>query len=555
MKRGVQATSMIGPWPMNARIVAGIALYIALYLTLDWISIVQPVGPLGMTPWNPSAGLSFALFLHYGFRFVPASFVAILLADVLFRDLSPGPVAIVVSALTIAFGYAAAAWVLRHRVGLSLRLTAQRDLLWLLAAALIAPAIIAVPVVSLFVASDLLTWAGADAAGLHFYVGDVIAIAVLTPFLLLMLDPERRSRALQHPSWTEYTLQLAAIVLGLWIMFGRESSNHFEYSYVLFLPLIWIALRSGLIGATWGIVATQVGLVAAIQLKGYGADILAQFQLLMLAVAVTGLVLGAAVDERQRAELRLREHGAELAQAARLTITGELAASLAHELNQPLTALIGFARACQTILHSPGAAEAQTRSEAAGLIDRAVQQATRAAEIIRTTRELLRGGSVPREAVTPDLIVKAALDLMRADAVRHYVRIATRLDPAAPAVFADPIQIEQVLLNLLRNGIEAISQANPALREIELVVARAADPRMVEFTVRDSGPGISPEIRSRLFQPFASTKLTGMGLGLSISRSIIEAHGGRIWAMPARAGAGAEFRFTVPVFMDEGNDD
>jgi two-component system sensor kinase FixL len=86
-------------------------------------------------------------------------------------------------------------------------------------------------------------------------------------------------------------------------------------------------------------------------------------------------------------------------------------------------------------------------------------------------------------------------------------------------------------------------------------VNRAADPRMVEFAVRDSGPGISPEIRSRLFQPFASTKLTGMGLGLSISRSIIEAHGGRIWAMPARAGAGAEFRFTVPVFMEEGNDD
>ena len=383
----------------------------------------------------------------------------------------------------------------------------------------------------------------------------MIGIAVLTPYLLMMADPERRSRALQHPNWTEYVLQLAAIALGLWIMFGREPTNHFEYSYVLFLPLIWIALRSGLMGATWGIVATQIGLVAAIQLKGYGADILAQFQLLMLAVAVTGLILGAAVDERQRAELRLREHGAELAQAARLTTTGELAASLAHELNQPLTALIGFARACQTILRSPGAAEANARTEAATLIDRAVQQATRAAEIIRTTRELLRGGNVPREDVSPELIIKAAIDLMRADAVRHYVRVAARVEPITPRVFADPIQIEQVLLNLLRNGIEAISLANPPLREIEVTASRAADSRMVEFAVRDTGPGISPEIGGRLFQPFASTKLTGMGLGLSISRSIIEAHGGRIWAMPARAGAGAEIRFTVPVFMEEGNDD
>jgi C4-dicarboxylate-specific signal transduction histidine kinase len=308
-------------------------------------------------------------------------------------------------------------------------------------------------------------------------------------------------------------------------------------------------------GATWGIVATQIGLVAAIHFKGYGADILAQFQLLMLAVAVTGLILGAAVDERARAELSLREHGADLAHASRLTTSGELAASLAHELNQPLTALVGFARACQTILRSPHASEETARGEAAALIDRAVQQATRAGEIIRTTRELLRGGAVPREKVTPELIVRAALDLSRVDAVRNYVRIATRIDPATPDVFADPIQVEQVLLNLLRNGIEAIAQANPTMREIELRVRPAADSRMVEFAVHDTGPGVSAEIGERLFKPFASTKATGMGLGLSISRSIIEAHGGRIWAEPGRPGAGAEFRFTVPVYMEERNGD
>jgi two-component system, LuxR family, sensor kinase FixL len=553
MYRGAPELNLTGPLAWNLRTVIGTLLYLALYLTLDWISIIQPVGPLGMTPWNPSAGLSFALLLVYGVFFVPAYFIALLVADILFRDLAITPLVTLVSALAIALGYSVAAWVLRQRVGMSLRLSSQRDLLCLLAAALVAPAIIALPMVLLFGAAGIMSWTDAGAAFLHFWVGDVIAIAVLTPFLLLMVDRERRAQGLHHPTPAEPVLQLAAIILSLWIMFGFEPSNHFEYSYLLFLPLIWIALRSGLSGATWGIVATQIGLVAAIHLKGYGADILAQFQLLMLAVAVTGLILGAAVDDRQRAELNLREHGADLAHASRLTTSGELAASLAHELNQPLTALVSFARACQTILRSPGAAEETARGEAAALIDRAVQQATRAGEIIRTTRELLRGGSVPREKVAPELIVRAALDLSRVDAVRQYVRIVTRIDPTTPDVFADPIQVEQVLLNLLRNGIEAIAQDNPPTREIELRVRPAEDGRMVEFIVHDTGLGISAEIGERLFKPFASTKATGMGLGLSISRSIIEAHGGRIWTEPGRPGAGADFRFTVPVYMEERN--
>src|SRR5258708_31715726 len=184
---------------------------------------------------------------------------------------------------------------------------------------------------------------------LRYWVGDVIGIAVLTPFLLLLMDRERRLAVRQSWSAIEAVLQLTVIALALWIMFGREQLQHFEFSYLLFLPLIWIALRGGLMGATWGIVATQVGLIVATQIKGFDAYVVTQDQLLMLAVAVTGLLLGIVVEERRRADAALRwakKHEAELAQAARLTTTGEMAAAIAHELNQPLTSAISYAVFC-----------------------------------------------------------------------------------------------------------------------------------------------------------------------------------------------------------------
>ncbi len=375
--------------PGLPRLALGIVLYLALYVALDWISLIEPFGTLGIAPWNPPAGLSFALLLLYGPRFMPVTMAAVLLTDILFRDLAQAPLAMLASAAVIAGGYALAAFVLRQRLRFAPTLERSRDLWLLLCVAGAATGIVAGTVVGLFAGSGLIGLAEAIETALHFWVGDLIGIAVLTPFLLLLFDRERRRAALRAASAAEYGLQLLAIAGGLWVIFGLESLNHFEFSYVLFLPLIWIALRDGLPGAVWGVAATQAGLMLAVQLKGFDADIVTQFQVLMLAVAVTGLCLGAVVDERQRAESWLKDHEAELAQAARLTATGEMAGALAHELNQPLTALIGFARACQAVLEAP-AHGVRAGLAAPELIDQAVHQALRIGEIIRSTREFLR---------------------------------------------------------------------------------------------------------------------------------------------------------------------
>jgi two-component system sensor kinase FixL len=653
--------SLAGLWGGRLRFV--VVVYVALYVLLDWASLIDRSSPLGITPWNPPAGLSFALLLRYGWGFAPAVFAAVVLSDLLFRDVREAPWALGLAAAVIAGGYAAAALVLRRKIRLSPALDRRNDLIALLGVALAAASVVAPVVIALFCAAGLLGWDDFTELALRFWVGDVLGIVVLAPFLLLMFAEGRRWPALVRPGAAiEYGLQLAAIGLGLWIIFGLESANHFEFSYVLFLPLIWIALRDGLTGAAWGIVATQIGIIVAIQVKGFDTETVTQFQFLMLAVAVTGFFLGGVVDERQRAESNLRDsearlqtvvstapdailtyeeggritsanraaaamfgagqraltgtplqkvlpqmgaattlaagtemtaqrtdgttftaevsvgradlagrtlhvavvrditerkraeaalqqHEAQLAHAARLTAAGEMAAGLAHELNQPLAAAISFARACEEVLKAPPEKLAEARGEASALIGEAVQQALRAGEIIRRTREFLRRGDLRPRAIGAAELIKTTLDLVRTEIALQRVAVSTEIAPGLPPVFADPIQIEQVILNLVRNSMEEIVRAGSAERRIALS-ARPAAEGMIEFAVADSGPGVPPELAHRLFTPFATTKDSGMGLGLSISRSIIEAHGGRIWAETKPAGAGAEIRFTLPAYSE-----
>jgi signal transduction histidine kinase len=405
-------------------------------------------------------------------------------------------------------------------------------------------------VVAIFCLGGLIQWPAFPDAAIHFWVGDVLGIAVLAPFLLLILEG-RLQAALSYNRRGEYALQLLAIGAALWVVFGIDSADHFEFSYVLFLPLIWIGLRGGLAAATCGIVVTQLGLIAAIQLKGgYESGTVAQFQLLLLAVAITGLLLGAVVDAEQRLKLRERE----LAHVARIAATGEMAASLAHELNQPLTALIGLARACQNLLGPDRSDREKARLAAAGLIDQVVQQALRAGEIIRRTRAFLGRGETQHSRVEIPDAIETVLDLLRSELQHGGVRLTKTFEERLPPVIADRVQIEQVLINLVRNSIEAVKQnAQGSPPGIALRAGAAQrDMGFVEIAVADTGPGFPAEIVDRLFTPFAGTKEGGMGLGLSISRSIIEAHGGRIWAAPTARGA--EIRFTLPIYSEPSED-
>jgi two-component system sensor kinase FixL len=244
------------------------------------------------------------------------------------------------------------------------------------------------------------------------------------------------------------------------------------------------------------------------------------------------------LSERQVAEARLQELQAELVHISRLTAMGEMASTLAHELNQPLTAIANYLKGSRRLLaDSADPAAPQLR----GAMEKATEQAIRAGQIIRRLRDFVSRGETERRVEHLAKLIEEASALALVGAKEHGIRVTFRLDPQADMVLADRVQIQQVLLNLMRNAVDAMVDANR--RELT-VSSRALPDDLVEIAVADTGLGIAPEIAGQLFQPFVTTKREGMGVGLSISSTIVEAHGGRIWAEP-NEGGGTVFRFTL----------
>ena len=253
--------------------------------------------------------------------------------------------------------------------------------------------------------------------------------------------------------------------------------------------------------------------------------------------------IGAAVDITQEREtaLTVQRQRDELAHVARISTMGELAASLAHELNQPLTAILSNAQAAQRFL----AADPGNVGEVLAILRDIVEDDMRAGEVIRRVRELIRKGDLEIAALDLETIVRDVVMLIHSDAVLHHVNILLQMDPRAPKVHGDKVQLQQVVLNLLLNAFQAMKDCPVTERQVT-VRTELDDGHKVIVAVSDRGEGLKDDQLEKIFQPFYTTKNDGLGLGLAISRSIVEAHGGRLWAQnnPDR---GATFHFTVPV--------
>jgi two-component system sensor kinase FixL len=249
------------------------------------------------------------------------------------------------------------------------------------------------------------------------------------------------------------------------------------------------------------------------------------------------------LTERQEAERRLQEMQSELVHVSRLTALGEMASALAHELNQPLSAISNYVTGSRQLLAREGSDPEKIRDA----LERASEQALRAGQIIRRLREFVARGETERQTERLPKLLEEASALALVGAREHGVRVRFDLDPAAELVVADKVQVQQVVLNLIRNALDAMEGS--ARRELRIASHARGD--MVEIEVADTGAGISDDVAQQLFHPFVTTKETGMGIGLSISRTIVEAHGGRITA-ERNEDCGATFRFTLRAAEIEG---
>lgn len=506
--------------------------YLAGYVLLDWASYFRPVPGLNITPWNPQQALAIALLIRAPRR-AWLVFAGLLLAEVVVRGRPAEWFTTLAAAAALTLTFAVIAHALRRTVDLAFPLARHRELLWL--ALIVTAGSLASAVLFVLVHAGSIPAAGlALEAVVRYWVGDAVAVLVLLPLLLLAMAPARRmglSVVLRSPSWWAGA---ALTVAALWVVFGRGEQDYFKFFYLLVPPVVWAAVRFGVQGAVLSSLFTQAGLLAAAQIALRQDLTLLELQVLMAATSVTGLLLGVAMDERARAEADLRA-------SLRFSAAGQMAAALAHELSQPLTALSNYAEACQSLAQHPSGLDAARREQLADALGKLVAEAHRTGTVTRRLRDFFRSGTT---SLQPTSIAALAQDTLAAHqdfARRLAVRLQAQAASGLPALRVDPIQIQVVLRNLLANAVESAARAGGG-GEVLLRVA-AADAG-VRVDVIDSGPGVEAERLRALFDASASDKQGGLGVGLSICRSIVESHGGKLWA---EAGPGGRFCFTLPL--------
>ena len=255
------------------------------------------------------------------------------------------------------------------------------------------------------------------------------------------------------------------------------------------------------------------------------------------AVLITDLLLERA--RRRRGETDLQRNREQLAHVTRVSTMGELAASLAHELNQPLTAILSNAQAAQRFLNAKPADLKEVRE----ILEDIVTDNSRASEVIRRMRALVKKEELEFAPIHIASVIGEVVQLLHSDEILHNIHVELDCQDGLPNVRGNRVQLQQVILNLLMNAFDAMKDAPAAERKV-VVRAQAKDAGIVEISVRDRGTGLTGDSLSKIFQPFYTTKREGLGMGLPISRSILEAHGGRLWA-ENNADRGATFHFTV----------
>lgn len=514
------------------------ALFILAYVLVDWLSYLQPVLQLGITPWNPQTGLALAFLVWQGPRGAVAVAIAALLSEVVVRDVPAGSVAAIATSIWIAIAYTGLAAFLRRKGPASLVATPGAAARFV-GACLGATLFVGVGFITIMLAMGALPEDVALGGVARYWVGDFNGVLTLTP--LLMWAPSwRKGLASLRARWRESLLQFVVLGFSMWMIFVVLADQALRFFYPLFVPMIWIALRWGVVGAVVGALLIQVGLAFTVKDVG-AAPPLFELQFLMLTLNLTALILGATVSERQRAQAQLRERDEALARAMRFATAGEMASALTHELNQPITALVSYLRAAE-ILATPGEARDARLPETLG---KAASEAIRASAVLRRLRDFYSTGQAARAplslAALCDTVSAAFQERLR----RAGVQLTSNVSAELPAVAADPTQLEIVLHNLVANAIDALAAADGAARRIEIAAERRDD--HVRLTIADSGPGVASDIAARVFEPFVTTKPAGMGLGLAISRSLLRAQGGDLEYVEAGATGGARFVLRLPL--------
>lgn len=500
--------------------------FLVAYVALDWASFLHPFYGLNITPWNPSLALGLVFWLRVGWRAMLPWLLAIVAGELVIRGAPSSVFAMLVASGLLTLVYGGMGEILRRTIHGDFLLGRGHLFRWLVVVVSGTFVGSIVYVLALIVSGQVPSgdW---GVALVRFWIGDAVGIVVTMPFFWLVASSWRRLFRLLSIETLAY-IGLSPVML--WVAFGLGGQGEFQYFYLLCVPLVWAAARQGVQGAAICAFVLQGGIIAAVQWQNMVAVTVFELQMLGMVLAFVGLFIGVEVDEKQRLS-----H--ELQQTLRLAAAGEMAAALAHELNQPLTALGTYGAACELLLEQD--ADPKGLRE---VILRMLGESRRAAEVVRRLRDFFRTGATQLETLSLCELIREAVAQCAPKAQARHVELLVDEVPEAH-LLVDPLQLQVVLRNLLENALDAVGLEHEGRRYVSISVAVSGG--NATLRIRDSGPGLNSAQVDALFEPFRSSKSSGLGLGLVISRAIARAHGGDLEAVATRAGG--LFVLTLPI--------
>lgn len=508
------------------------AAYPGLYAVLDAISHVRPALDPGITPWTPQAGATLVFLLASGWRGAPLAILVAFLAHVVHQgSTDAGTAAIAISLNTLALA-GLAAFVARS--GLVPPWTSVDGASRFIGACAVASGIGALGFTLTFAASGPLAADDLPAATFRLGFAQLTGILTVAPLLLWLREAPPRGALLRAWRSRLALLQAVALALMIAVLLFLAPAWQLRFFYLLLIPVVWIALRWGWAAALAAVLTTHLVLVGAVKLQLHTPRFI-DLQVLMLALALVATVLGMAVKERAEALRRAQERDAALARGLRVAMAGGLASALAHELNQPITALVSYLRSAQILATTPAADPLLLQAT----VSKAADEALRTSAVLRRLRDFYQDREVRRESVALDDACASVAATLEARLRRDGTHLTLALSARGVTVGADRTHLEIVLFNLLSNAADAVASRPEGPREILLrtqVVGAAA-----QVSVEDSGGGISADLADRLFEPFVTSKNDGMGLGLAISRELTRRFGGELHVTRSAALGGAAF--------------
>src|SRR5580704_11837398 len=511
---------------------AFIAIYFALNLLTEW----HEFDCLGITLWSPDDGLSLALLLE-SVAFAPFVFLAAVLVDVSIAGVHRSIGVTMAAELCLTVAYVGLAFVLKNTLKFDIRQFRLPDVVAFL---LLIPAGAAL---SAFIYCGVLYLAGGLSsdkvfvAMVHCWIGTALGIVTVIPATAAAFTSA--SPPWRWSGYTFFTIFIFALGMGLGFaaLVGVGDKLYYLFN-LLFLPVIWVAMREGYAGVAFALVTIQLTLAVLTAFVGYNTTDFAILQLLMLVLSITGLLLGAVTTERKDAALRLREQQRELTRMASDARAGAMGMALAHEVSQPLSTVAAYVHAARRLLQVSAAGgpvmDALVKAEA---------EAQRAREVLERIRDFVSNGNLDLKALDVSSLAERIGALCREEAAARGVEVEVESIGGALPLKADGVQIEQVLINLVANAIDAASERSDARGRVVIRVAAKANAIMIR--VEDNGRGVAPELADTIFDAYQTTKPRGMGLGLHLSRRIVQRHAGRLWWEPVPTG-GARFVVELP---------